>query len=179
MSASDGKGKGRYGGGSLTLRQSSSGRLVNGSFFSSGLTNWWTKLSCWLVHRLSKSARIRLLWGAVLLLKCCRTLARKKSSSSAASLQSGWMLEGPGEAAGVGGGGGDPVIAWPKSAAGVLMLGVGGPRGGRGCGIFMAAVFKLSSSQLKTLPLLSEKLSGLLYPVIASKALPEALESDF
>jgi len=45
----------------LTLRQSSSGRVVKGSFFSKGLTNWWTKLSCWLVQRLRRSARIRVL----------------------------------------------------------------------------------------------------------------------
>lgn len=146
-----------------TLRQSSSGKLVKGSFFSSGLTNWWTKLSCWLVQRLSRSASSRVRCELLQLLKCWRTLAWKKSSSAAASLQSGWMCDGPGDAAGVGGGGGDPVMVWSNSGAGVLMLGVGGPLGGRVCVAFIEPVSRESSSQLKTLPLLSEKLAGCVY----------------
>jgi len=93
-------------------------------------------------------------------LKCWRHWDRKKSSWSEALLQSSWLSPGPGDAAGVGGGGGDPGSAWSKPSAGVLMLGVGGPRGGRGCGIFIVVVFSVRSSPVKAPPLLSEKLRG-------------------
>ena len=89
-----------------TRKQISFGRLVNGSFFSNGSTYCRTKLSCWLVHRFSRSAKTRVRSACVLFLKYCRTFARKKSSWSPASLQSGCGWSGPGLAAGVGGGGG-------------------------------------------------------------------------
>lgn len=116
--------------GVLTLKQSSSGKQVNGSFFNNGLTKFDTKLSCWLVQRLSKSPKILVLAGPELFLKYVLICARNKSSWSFAVLQSGLISSGPGLAAGVGGGGGSwLIVVGESSSAGVVRFGVGGPLG--------------------------------------------------
>lgn len=113
-----------------TLKQSSSGKQVNGSFFNNGLTKFDTKLSCWLVQRLSKSPKILVLAGPELFLKYVLICARNKSSWSFAVLQSGLISSGPGLAAGVGGGGGSwLIVVGESSSAGVVRFGVGGPLG--------------------------------------------------
>jgi hypothetical protein len=63
-----------------TRKHISVGRLVNGSFFSNGSTYCRTKLSCWLVQRLSRSPSILVRSECVLFLKYCLICERKKSS---------------------------------------------------------------------------------------------------
>ena len=86
-----------------TLKQSSSGRLVKGSFFSRGLTNSCTKPNCWLLHMLSSSARSLCFAASFMPAKRALTSRICSSSWSAAVLQSGTRCCGVGLGAGVGG----------------------------------------------------------------------------
>lgn len=54
------------------------------------------------------SSSIRFFSGVVALRKFSRIMDKTMLSSSSALLQSGWVCDGPGDAAGVGGGGGEP-----------------------------------------------------------------------
>jgi hypothetical protein len=87
----------------LTRRHSSSGNVVNGSFFSLGLTNSCTKASCWLLHRLSSSASSRCCSPSFMLANKTRMSLTLASSPSPAVLQSGMRCPGVGLGAGVGG----------------------------------------------------------------------------
>jgi len=86
-----------------TLRQSSVGSSMKGSFFSLGLTNSATKLSSWLSHRLSSSPSNRSRSARFMSLKLARIALICESSCSEAVLQSGTRWVGVGLGAGVGG----------------------------------------------------------------------------
>lgn len=86
-----------------TLKQSSVGRTMKGSFFNLGLTNSATKLSSWLSHKLSSSPSRRIRSALFMSPNCARMLLMSPSSCSAAVLQSGTRWVGVGLGAGVGG----------------------------------------------------------------------------
>jgi hypothetical protein len=87
----------------LTRKQSSSGKVVKGSFFNRGLTNSCTKANCWLLHKFSNSASSRCFSASFISAKRHRTSRTFASSSSPAVLQSGARCIGVGLGAGVGG----------------------------------------------------------------------------
>src|SRR4051812_38812242 len=86
-----------------TLRHSSVGSTMNGSFFNLGLTNSATKLNSWLSHKFSNSPSSRKRSALFISLKLARMLLMCESSCSAAVLQSGTRCVGVGLGAGVGG----------------------------------------------------------------------------
>lgn len=86
-----------------TRRHSSLGRLVNGSFFSRGLTKSCTKLSWWLLHMFSSSPSSLSFSASFMSLNHARTFLNVASSCSDAVLQSGARWFGVGLGAGVGG----------------------------------------------------------------------------
>ena len=87
----------------LTLRHSSVGNTMKGSFFNLGLTNSATKLNSWLSQRFSSSPRSRNRSARFRPLNCSRVSLMCESSCSAAVLQSGARCVGVGLGAGVGG----------------------------------------------------------------------------
>lgn len=97
----------------LTLRHSSFGKKVKGSFFSRGLTNSWTNASCWLLHIFRSSASNLSFSASFISMNRVRTSRTLASSCSAAVLQSGAFDVGVGLGAGVGGDvGADGSIPW-------------------------------------------------------------------
>lgn len=86
-----------------TLKQSSSGKAVNGSRFNRGLTKSCTKPSCVELHKFNSSARSLCCSPSFMLAKRIRISLTLASSSSPAVLQSGILWPGVGLGAGVGG----------------------------------------------------------------------------
>lgn len=86
-----------------TLRQSSSGKCSNGSFFNLGETKLETKLNKLLSHIFSNSAKSRCLSAWFRLTKCPLASRKNVSSFSPAEFHVGALWNGVGEGAGVGG----------------------------------------------------------------------------
>lgn len=122
-----------------TLRHSSSGNVVKGSFFNLGLTNSCTKLSCWLLHMFNSSVSNRSLSSWCISAKVARKSRALRSSCSAAVLQSGARrLEGVGLGAGVGGDAGAEGSMVDKTGRlAVLLRGLEGVCIGRGAGLVL------------------------------------------